>query len=74
MAEDKTLMTRPGEEIWETTVEGMTWLKVADGRGGVKDVSVVGVSGQLSVTKLTGLKRDIKEAAQRVTTQLMGLS
>jgi hypothetical protein len=40
------VMTRPGEEVWETTVEGMTWLQIADGRGGVRDVSIGGTVGQ----------------------------
>lgn len=40
------LLTRAGEEVWETTVLGMVWLKVGDGRGGEKDVSVGGTVGQ----------------------------
>ena len=42
---------------------------------GVRQViSIVGVSERLSGTKLAALKRDTKEAAQRVGVELMGLS
>jgi hypothetical protein len=43
---DSGLLTRAGEEVWETTVLGMTWLKVGDGRGGEKDISIGGTIGQ----------------------------